>query len=872
MAAPVWNTYRTHTPACTRAAIARPRLLDLLTDTLLDPAGAVTVATLTAPVGSGKTLLLSDWADRSRSLTTVAWLTVTEDDNSEATLAAASLSALRATGDPAVIAALQNLPDPDTGDLRVAIAESLGALGRVVVMVLDDAHLLHDRDILGSLATFLRCAPPTLRMVLSGRFEPPLALHRMRLDGRVLDVSARDLAFTVDEAESLLAEHDVHLDSADLAAIRCRTGGWAAGLRLAGITLARHRDPHAMIAEFNGDHRVVADYLVGEVLDHLDPTTRDFLIETSVPDTFNAALAETLTGNPDASGFIALIERENVLVEQVSGAPGWYRYHPLLREYLRGEVAHRGRAALADLERVASRWFAESGSSVHAMQHALHAEDDDTLLNLLCTVGFGAVLRGHGDDVLDVFTHAPARIRAHPVSRLVRAAAELDRGRDAAAASILGPVEVEWNDRTRPRPAWEKPHERALRLDHALRSGVIESALAGLDPGPAGGSGEPDVDAFVLTRLGLAEMHLGRLDRATRHLSDGLVVAQSADVPSVELEALVSLALIGACRCRLTEAKAGAEAADALARRHGLTATASARLALRLLEWIRYLRMDEPAVLRDDDLPAPTDRGHPVVADAADCLAEVLALTVAGSRHVAATAALERFFPGHRLPLPTALAALLAPEVHQALLDTGHATGTAEVADHLTRTLGAESGDVAVFSAVTALHHRRLDTARERLAPALDGDRRCTSTTVEILARLTAARVADGRADPIAVRDSLAAALAAAAPEGVARPFADAGVRELLDRNRGRFGVLDPFADRVLALVPVSTRGTEHQLTARELELLHELPSWRTAEQIAADLFVSVNTVKTHLRGIYRKLEVGSRRDAITAARRQGLL
>ncbi|GAA4481474.1 LuxR C-terminal-related transcriptional regulator [Rhodococcus olei] len=879
MAVPMWSAHRIHTPTYGRPAIRRQRLLDALSEAMLlpDPT-AVTVAMLSAPVGSGKTVLLSDWAARSATTAntpTIAWLTVTEDDNSRAAFAASSLAALRATGDPAVVDALRDVPAPDSNDFPTAIAEALGALHRPILMVLDDVHLLHDRETLETLGSFLQWAPTTLRTVLSGRFEPPLALHRMRLDGRVRDFPAHELAFTDDEAATLLAEHDVALDPADLATIQNRTQGWAAGLRLAAITLAHHHDPHGMITDFSGDSRVVADYLVGEVLDHLDSAARDFLVETSVPDAFNAELAETLTGSPDTHRFIDMLERENLLFEPVPGAPGWYRYHPLLREYLRAEAGHRGRQAVADLERVASRWFAESGADVRALRHSLHAGDDDSLQNLLCGLGFGAVLRGHADTVIDVLTQAPTRVRTHPVSRLVRAAAELDRGNEAAAASILGVRGAVADDTARSmRPTWAVPLEHALRLELAVRGGHIEHALTAIGTDPLGNSGEHDVDAFALTRLGIAEMYLGRFDQAVHHLDDGLAIARSAGLPSIELQALTSLATIGCWRCDLTEMTARADEAAAVARRHGLTDSWYFHLALVVIAWGDHLRMDRRAALDERTLQVLADRGIPAVAEATACAAGVLALDTSDAPQSTASASREHLLAAHRRPMPPILTALLAPAIHNALLGAGHATGAAELTDHVARTLGADSGEPAVLAAVAALHQRRPDAARAHLALVLAGDRGCTAVTTEILAWLTAAQIAHEKNDPIAVRDALFAALTLAEPQRIVRPFADAGapVRELLNQNRGRFGVHDPFAEHVLSLLPAGPGRIANPLTSREMELLLELPSWRTAEQIAADLFVSVNTVKTHLRGIYRKLDVRSRREAINAARGLGLI
>lgn len=875
MTASMTGSHRTHIPTHGHTPIRRTRLLDALTDTLLDPTTGVTAAMLTAPVGSGKTMLLTDWASRSDTCgvaPVIAWLTVTDDDNDPGVLAESVLAALRATAAPGVVAALADLAVTPVGGATFlpAVADVLGAVDETVVLVLDDVHRLHDHDTLDALGGFLRWMPPALRAVLSARYEPPLTLHRLRLEGRVRDLSADELAFTRNEAAALLAEHRVVLTPADLITVQNRTQGWAAGLRLAAITLAHHDDPHAMIADFGGDNRVVADYLVGEVLDRLDPDARDFLVETSVPDAFNVDLAETLTGRPDAYRFIALVERENLLVEHEPGAPGWYRYHPLLREYLRAEASHRGRCAITDLERIASCWFARSGADVRALRHALLAGDETNLQNQLTGLGFGAVLRGHGDVVADVLAHAPAGVRNHPASRLVRAAAELDRGNEAAATSALGAGWPRGLVTEPDLPAWAGQLAVGLRLDLAVRTGGLADALAAATTESVGRSGDPCVDAFVLIRLGAAETCLGRFDDATRHLNDGLSVARSAEVPVLEVQALAFLALVASCRCRLDEVTAWAAEAVAVAAAHDLSGHQHTRLAEFAAAWAGYLRM-EPGGIREDLLPALTENVPHAMAAVVAVAVELAHPDEFDSAGSARTAD-DHLRSAWRHPLPRAATALLAPPVHRALLDAGLPSGAADLSDRVARTLGPASAEPAVLAAVTALYAGRADAARAHLAPVLEGTLTCVVPITDVLAWLTAAQVADLKKQPIRVRDALSAALAIAAPERMVRPFATIGIRELLDRNRGRFGTLDPFADTILHLVPAATGPVDNPLTAREMELLVELPSWRTADQIAADLYVSVNTVKTHLRGIYRKLEVTSRRDAIAAARNRGLL
>ncbi|MFC4606012.1 LuxR C-terminal-related transcriptional regulator [Rhodococcus kronopolitis] len=871
-----WDTRRLRTcpPSYAAPVIRRQRLLDSLSDlTLQTERSTGAVVLLSAPVGSGKTMLLSDWAAelacRSDS-PAVAWLTVDETDNDPIALRASMHVALENSSDAALADAVRPLPPVTDDRYADELSRMLGTRNNPVVMVLDDAHLLHEPAAIDTVNEILRWAPASLRTVVAGRFEPPLAVHRMRLDGRVHDFAPDDLAFTTEETATLLDEHEVRLDTSELAMIHDRTEGWAAGLRLAAISLARHSDPASMIADFNGDNRIVADYLVNEVLDGLPERVCRFVVETSIPDQFTAELAEDLTGNIDSRTVLDSLERSNFLLERVAGSPGWYRYHPLLREYLRAEVGRLGQRAVADLEQTSALWFGRAGDYLPALEHALHTGDDDALLALLDERGLHLVLTGHGEAVIGVLDRASLVVRSAPAVRLLRAAAELARGNDAAATSHLGTADGRTTDHTDLTVL-----EDTLRLQLAVRTGGISEALETLQSAPVGATGNPELDAFSRIQQGLAELHLGRTGAADRHLADALADARSADLPAVVLQALVAQATVAADRCRITRMSELAGQAMAFGRAHDLTGAAAFHVAQLLAAWGHYLRVEEEPMRRlaGESIPALAAGTDPTTMRIAACLAALFDFESADDPHALARVLREHTAPDPDRPRPPYVTALLVPSVQRAFLrvgEVGWATRLAEVTAH---ELG-DVGELAVLGASAALHHRRADAAQRELAPVLSGDLECTAVTTLVRAWLIAACLADDRNDPIGARAALLEALTIAEPDGLLRPFRDAGeqVRTLLERHHGRFGVLDGFAAAARSAIPQAVGPRSGLLTPREMELLRELPSWRTADQIAADLFVSVNTVKTHLRGVYRKLDVRTRRDAITAARALGLL
>lgn len=875
-----WDTHRVRAqvPAYAHPVIRRQRLLDSLSATLLSPTDSpTTIAMLSAPVGSGKTMLLADWATQvgaGSGAPTIAWLTLEERDNHPSAFRAAALTALENTASPTIAQAMNHLPPTTADNYHVALAELLGALDEPIWMILDDSHLLHDPDTLDDLGNFLRWAPPSLRTILAGRFEPPLALHRMRLEGRVRDFSPHELAFTEEEAAILFAEHGLHLEDRDLVKIRSRTEGWAAGLRLAAISLARHEDPSAMIADFSGDNRVVADYLVNEVLDGLAEDERCFVIETSIPEAFTVELAEALTANPDALRILDTLERGNFLIERVVGSPGWYRYHPLLREYLRAEVGRLGRRAVTDLERVAAGWFAQCGDHLPALEHALHSNDDQALLALLQECGLRLVLAGRGSTIIDVLDRAPQAVRGDPSTRLLRVAAELARGNTATAASTLNALDRSSTDSMATSQDLTLL-EDGLRVQVSIQTGGIENALDALQADAVGEAGNPELDAFALLQEGMAELYLGRLDPADRHLEDALANARAAELPAVILQSLAALSAVAAYRCQLGEMTARATEAAEVGRAHDLTGNVFFHVALLFDALGHYLRVEDAAMHRllGECLPALVSCPDPAIARASVCFGAVFDFESSGDRHAVAKRIRDHSSPLRDEPLPPGATAIIAASVQRAFLQVGEPGWAAQVATYTATVLG-HSGEVAVLNASMSLHHRRMDSARRELSPVLSGELGCVSNITLIRAWLTAAMIADARNESITARSALVEAMTIAEPDGILRPFFDGGehVRDLLDRHRGRFGVYDKFAERARSVIPQFAHGATDLLTPREMELLVELPSWHTAEQIAADLYVSVNTVKTHLRGIYRKLDVRTRRDAITEARARGLL
>ena len=870
-------TPRSRIPALAEATIRRRRLLDDL-----DRGGRTnTVTLLTAPAGSGKTMLLVDWIDSKRGTArgSIAWLTVDETDNDLVGIRSRIASAFAQAGSPALDSAIATLPSPSDSscaDFAALLVEALESVDEHITLILDDSHLLHDRQTLALLGNFLRWPPRNVRVVLAGRYEPPLALQKLRLDGLVHDISASTIAFTSDEAAEMLARSGTVLNEHDLAKLMNRTEGWAAGLRLAGMTLVGSLRPSELIEDFTGTEHTVADYLVGEVLSYLPPTVRMFLVETAVPDWFTTDLAERLTGESHAQDVIDGLLAQNFLIDQIPGPEPAYRYHPLMRGYLRAEMARLGAEQIRNLERVAASWFNDYRQPLQALQHSVHAGDSPTIVEILCESGLGMVLRGNGAQVLTAIERSPVRVRKHAIAQLVNAAAFLIDGNTAPAVSILSALRrsatAPVTDRTSRKDLDAEMLRRALEVHAAIRTGNIAAALARAKNLDIGKSGSPELDSYTLMVVGLAELHLGLATDAIHHLMDATANARAGNLHLTALSGLSIVAGSYFLAGQLDDTLGMVDEAREIADRHGLTDTPVYAVVQSLELLVATIRTDPaPPPVPEDVWVAIGQSPDPAVADYGRRARWALEMLGDRSGHH------DREWLEFDRPAIPGFEALLAPMVQRRYLTSGEVHRATELVDVTTRRLG-KIGDVGLLAAEIHRLHGRLDAADNELSSIVDDTRRCINPVNSVRALLAATSVAAARKHPIRAFDMVVQALTAAEPESILLPFVEAGtpVRDILTHNHGRFGLLEPFADRARACVPHEARTIDRPatgtLTRRELELLRELPSWRTAEQIAADHFVSVNTIKTHLRGIYRKLEVRSRRDAIAAAHELGLL
>jgi len=341
------------------AAPAAPRLIgrgDLVAAP--DRAAARKVTVISASAGSGKTSLLRAWAGGPGPARRLAVLQVQRDQQDAQQFWLALLGAVRraagAGGGAEPPAGTPEFNGPAMAG-RV-LAELAGARGGLTLVV-DDLRELNSPEALAQLAGLLAGLPPRVHAILATRHDVRLGLHRLRLAGELAEIRAADLRFPERETRELLGASGIVLSEAGVALLYQRTEGWAAGLRLAVISLAGHPDPERFVAEFSGSEHMVAEYLLAEMLDRQPPGVQDLLLRTCLLDRVSGELADVLTGRPGSERILLDLEDANAFVESLDPERTWFRYHHLVADFLRLEQRRRLPAEAPVLHRRAAEWL-----------------------------------------------------------------------------------------------------------------------------------------------------------------------------------------------------------------------------------------------------------------------------------------------------------------------------------------------------------------------------------------------------------------------------------------------------------------------------------------------------------------------------------
>ena len=546
---------------------------------------------ISAPAGSGKTSLVRAWADRPGQRHRLAMLQVKRDQQDAQQFWLALLDAVRSASATRACAEPQAAtPDFNAQAMVDRVLSDLAAAGGDITLVIDDLHELNSPEALVQLTRLLMSLPPYVHAILTTRHDLRLRLHELRLAGELAEIRVADLRFTERETGELLHATGIALSEPGVALLHQRTEGWAAGLRLAALSMAGHPDPERFVAEFSGSDRMVAEYLIAEMLERQPADVQDLLVRTSVLDRVNGELGDVLTGRPGSERILLELEEANALVESLDPERTWFRYHHLFGDLLRLELRRTLPAEVPGLNRRAARWFIRQGRVADAIRHTQAAGDWPDAARLLADHSFSLTLDGRAQTMQALVRAFPPGA-GHPELALVRAMGDLAGGRLDEAAAHLAAAEAHAETAPPDRRHRLRVAIASLKLSLARRRGHLASVVeqvSFLASPVTGQSGEDialgsDLRAVALIDLGTAEAWSGLPD-AERHLREGAVLARGIGRPYLEVSCLAQLCFASKIQSFATIQRYSREAI-ALADRHGWGAEPIVAPALIALAW-----------------------------------------------------------------------------------------------------------------------------------------------------------------------------------------------------------------------------------------------------------------------------------------------
>ncbi|WP_425247683.1 LuxR C-terminal-related transcriptional regulator [Streptomyces sp. NEAU-NA10] len=866
--------------------LRRPRLTERLARGVQGP-----LTLVNGPAGAGKTLLVADWARTGTAPGRVAWLTVEPEDNAPGVFWTYVLEALRRQrpDPPDEVDGVSGPARPGEVDhsLLARLAARLSRRTEPVVLVLDDFdRVVSSAQVADALQFVLRHAAGGLRLVIISRTEPLLPLHRYRAADEITDIRDADLAFLPEETAALLSRHGMHLSDDGVRAVAERTGGWAAGLRLCILAAQQADDPESFLKNFEAGRSTLADFLLAEVLDAQPAETQDLLLRCSVLERIHPELADALTGRDDGEPILAGLQRANAFVEAVGHS--WYRLHPLFAEILRVHLRVRRPGLEPELHRRAARWLSGAGLLTEALPHAAHAGDwEPAATRFVDELAIGRLRTGLDAQRLDALFSRMAPDTPGPAADLVRAALELAHHNVDQGLERLRRVQEHLGEDGADGSGAQRLSCALLRVLAARMTGSADLAEAAAqeveaaerDVPPERLAQHPELRALMLTDLGSAQLWAGRFDAARASLSAAAHLDAGPSTAFPRHECLSRLALIDVLRGWPARAETHAREAIAEAERAGLPPAARTGVAELVLAAVAVDRDDLAAARAHLDRAAASSAAppDPVVTTEPALLRSRLRLAegdpqaalhaLDGLAH-ASTAVRPSPWVADRIALTTSAAHLAAGRPQAALEVFGDGSA------------GPHSVVAAARATIAVGEHEKALRLLDEL-PAGPGE----GPALAVRALLVRAQAADALGDDATAQRLTARALTLARPERLRRPFPEAGpwLRRLLRRR--------PVLAQGHGWLPASVTGhtavtarhdqtpaplTEplvtEPLSERELEVLGRLAQMLSTEEIAADLHLSVNTVKTHLKNIYRKLAATRRSEAVRRARALRLL
>jgi LuxR family transcriptional regulator, maltose regulon positive regulatory protein len=891
----------------TRTLIDRSHLSRAIEEGLRDGSRLVLVS---APAGFGKTTCVAAWLAHSRR-EPISWLSLDAGDDQAARFFLYLIAALQRSR-PDLGKELEGiLRSGQVPPIEVIVAALVNELdaGSSLTLVLDDFHVLTEASILDGMERLIANLPANLTLVLITREDPPFSLARLRANGLLIEIRAEDLRFTHAETQAFLTgELKLPLSDRQIEILEERTEGWAVGLQLAALSIRGQLDPSAFITSLSGSQRYILNYLVEEVLNRQPEDLRDFLLETSILERFNAGLCDALTGRRDSRKILKRLQQANLFLIPLDQTGEWFRYHHLFADLLRDQLSALGSEHTAALHRQAADWYSSADQPLEAIDHALAAGDHALAVELLEGHAIGLLFQGQSSRVEACLKAIPPLWRARSLrTSLACTWLYIFRGNfekamfyyqqlaavlsvPGAAADLAPAVQAEWLALQAMLASGQGQPEAAIRMaEQALAIApptdayvltLIYMSLAGayqaLDDFPRAveahrqiihhGSLTENFDSEVMGYAGLCQIVLnhGHYHSGFEIVTRGIRrVEEAGRMPPITAALYGSL---GEIYFQWNQTEKAIEYYRRSARLSHLCGYSDGEVCFHAIQSRRHLL--------EGDLPAAE-------AEIGAGLELMKRVTPAWVKEVALAQQVRVMLAAGRLDAAEAAYAGMAPEPQPSFHLPRFADG---------QKLTPASGYLYT-SALRILLHRaenrgELDALTHGLTLAvqlIEAARKGEFVVVAIETILLQARMLLLRGEPSAARDCLAQALTLGEAEEIVRVFVEGGeaicaLLSGLSKETLPEGISRAYIERILAGVPApnakpsSQSGSEPFLTGREREVLRLMSRGLTYEEMAAELVISLNTVRSHVKAIYGKLGADNRTQAIACARRSGLL
>lgn len=900
-------------PPLRPSLVARPRLVQLLNEGL---AANRRLALISAPAGFGKTTLVVDWLRQTAR--PAAWLSLEENDNDLARFLSYLVAALKQVDEElgaAMDSVLQSPQLPPVEKLLAGLLNEIALRPDPLILVLDDYHLLREAAIVEAMVFLLDHMPPRLHLVLTTREDPDLPLARWRARDQLTEIRARDLRFTRGEADQFLRDvMGLALSEQDVVTLEGRTEGWAAGLQLAGLSMQKQGDLTSFIADFSGSHRHILDYLTGEVLQRQPEGIRSFLLQTSILERLSGPLCDSLTERSDSQGVLEQLEAANLFVMPLDEERRWYRYHQLFSDLLRSQLRRTQPGSIPGLHRRAGRWFAEQGEIQAAIDHALQDTDLTQAARLIEQHALAKLYQGQAALVIGWFGRLPgAVLETAPLLCLSKAWAfavmqglatrqeEVERALHIADQAL---ERTQAGEALRARVAGHAASIRAFSMQIAALKDKKSEELIALSQEaqrllPEDEKGIRSVNAF---NIGYGCLALADLEAASEAFAQTLEYGLAGGNYYAGIYGPINLVLIALLVGRRQEAL---QLCDVNIERFNQI------LAGQYFPPMGALYVLKGSILVEHDRLAEAEQPLTEGLDLIRWTGETMVHRT-GYRALARLRAIQ----GERSAMSEAVHTLEETIPEEALfaqalrhrLSMRHWPDDPEAGKDARTWLdgsGIEFSELAVIDSLdytgTAVFHGYLDAAHvlAGLAKAMPGiypledahallkrqaafaeTHGILSWVVEVALARTLLYQAVGKKQE--ALESLEKAVRAAAPTGLFRVFVDEGqaLQALLAQIKPRLRDenLVTYADRLLEAMSRGPDRSEPRgappdiLSRRELDVLRQLARGLSYEETGRQLFLSLNTVQSHVKSIYRKLLVNKRLQAIEKARELNLL